>query len=363
MDEYSALANKTRNLEQEYINQTFVAHTKEIAILRKSVAEYEEKEHQKEDIEGITGKLRKLEEENEDGKLEIKKLKKENIENIKQVKAHEDSLKEATNRIKELEEENNCLHTQADNEDKWKRQGKKNASVRNETVNSQGGVLSIEAISNLSDKQDQILHDIKELVSLREEYRARIDLLEAEIKAYKANEEKYSKNAHKLRGSEGKEDVAALRQRIIMLEKENNQHVRDAYAHEKTEKMVKEQKDSIALLQDSVSNKDKVIERLTAQVERLKKAKDHEGDVEQADIIKPQRSVVNDEEAVGRVPFNGVERLGKPTKKVAASKQRNAPPKLVSVEKLIKEDNSQFFNNLSFTNSSPMPDKKTKRKQ
>lgn len=129
---------------------------------------------------------------------------------------------------------------------------------------------------------------------------------------------------------------------------------------EKNEKFYKEQKDSIVLLKESVESKEKtiqsqklVIERLTEQLKNEKKLHNPF----ENDVIIPELKNENKQNQSNPWSISfPKEEQPVPKKKGTQKKDKN-----VNVENIFKEENKSFFNNLSFTNSSPIIGKKFKK--
>lgn len=120
-------------------------------------------------------------------------------------------------------------------------------------------------------------------------------------------------------------------------------------------KREKEQKDRIILLKDTVESKEKTIQTQKAQIEKLKKEANSLENERGKDIIMPE--IPSAMISVQADPW------ALPKETPAPKKQKNVKKevKKINVGSLIREDNKSFFNDLSFSNSSPVVDKNLKR--
>lgn len=148
-----------------------------------------------------------------------------------------------------------------------------------------------------------------------------------------------------------------LKKRIRDLEEEVENLREKNIQLEKNAKLLTEQKSSIALMRDSIEVKDKAIQaqksaidRLNEQLSGARKAENPFGN----EVVIPESSK---KEAMGGLatPWS----VNVPVEQPAPKKKGKG--KNVNVESIFKEENKGFFNNLSFSNSSPMMTKKFKK--
>lgn len=322
MDE-RAMAARTRDLEQAYIARVFRTHAQQIRDLRREIEELGERNGGESDADTagqLSARLQLIQDEKRELELETQRDKGE--------------LKRMKGDLERLEEEN--------------------ASLKKAQEGGGGRSTSPDAISSLASTQNEIYRLVREFTEISGDYRARVSRLEEDVQRHVKAEARLEGELQKLRG--GGLDTSVLRKRISELEAEVESFGDKRRQLESDGAVIKQQRDTIVLLQDSVASKDKVIDRLTGQIDRLKR------DGACGETIVPQRPVADPfvAQPSGAQPKKG--------KGVLASKLRDAPDagkkgeKLVNVGSLIRDDNKSFFNNLSFTNSSPAADRRGKRK-
>lgn len=140
----------------------------------------------------------------------------------------------------------------------------------------------------------------------------------------------------------------------------------------RNERATKEQKDSIVLLKDSIESKEKIIQSQRTQIEVLNKQieKMHNNPFE-VDFVSSKGDgkapagaipVQSKENKINAGGSNGTDAVSDPwalkiTRDVPTSKKAKKSAKAVNVENIIREDNKSFFNDLSFSNSSPVVEK------
>lgn len=376
MDEH-AIAAKTRDLEQEYITQVFRNHTQQIQDLKKEIFELEERSKNESGadstVDQLNDQIQALLSDKQEREIESRRDKDE-LEKVRR------DLEAANTRLADLQEENGVLKKKqreleeactpaAGNEGA---KGREKSSAREKL----GKGSDLNAVSSLMETQNEIYRLVKEFAEIHSDYKTRVSKLEASVERYRKNEIKLEEEVQKLKNRGEGADHSALRKKICDLEAEIDSFDSKKYQTEKDQTVIKDQKDTIVLLQDSVSSKEKIIEKLTGQIDKLKNQTEYaHGD----DIIKPQRSMANpfgaDVQPGGGAKPRGANKSKnacdevleqkKPRKQTKGllddSKKKTDSTKLVSVENLIRDDNKSFFNNLSFTNSSPAVDKKVKK--
>ncbi|KAM0680629.1 hypothetical protein GINT2_001317 [Glugoides intestinalis] len=122
------------------------------------------------------------------------------------------------------------------------------------------------------------------------------------------------------------------------------------------QKNEKEHKDNIILLKDTLEEKEKLIKKQKAQLENLKKeidplAPNKEGEMFLSEIPSEFTLGQKDPWALQKAP---VAKKQQRTKNIKDNKK-------VNVGNLIRDENKSFFNDLSFSNSSPVVNKTFKK--
>lgn len=304
MKEYDLVANKTRNLEQQYTSY----------IIKKFQAKIKQ--------------LETLSENTPDNKsLEIEILKKSNSELKKEIELKTKMIQEYESKLCKGDDEK-VLQLNSIIDD----------LKRNETAN----LKKIEQMeekkkeSKLSDK------DIKEIKNTQKEILKNFNLF-------------ISNTESTLQKLETQLDTQSLLQ-IKKLKDEMENLKNENMNLKMNSKIVEEQRDKISLLKDSLDTKARIIEQQKKKIEEMsEKLKDGP--------ILPEISfdLKNKDQKTLVDPWTQNISKDQPKKgKKAASASKKA--KAVNVEELIKEDNRSFFNNLSFTNSSPVINEKKIRK-
>lgn len=307
MEEYETLAQTTRNLEQEYIAQIIVKYNNRIKELQEQ-AEAIKSQHTV----------------SPDGSKTIEELREEISRLEKQRSMDERKLREYENVIAglrlSLAESTSQKHLTVGN----------NAAPGNE------------GIDELKRIQEEILKSLRQLVSSTEH---RMSGLEERVCRSAADH-----------GSV--EVIKKLKSEIEVLQDKNE-------ALQSNSKLLKEQKDNIILLKDSIENKDKIIESQRQQIQKLNEKLKRESVL--PNPLHFEESPTN--------PFSDKENIEDPWALVAhknepVSRKKKEPKKgtakagerTVNVGNIIRDENKSFFNNLSFNNSSPVLEKKAKKK-
>ncbi|KAI4292556.1 hypothetical protein PAPHI01_1830 [Pancytospora philotis] len=350
MDELSIAANRTRTLEQEYIAMAFKNHAKQMDGLHGEIAR-------------LTAEAANRESHSDDSIGDGAP----HGEDLKQMKALEDALREkgeelAAARLKLEAQAEECAALKKVRDELVKR----NTALQGKDGKAKKGAVPVldgdAALADIADTQGKILSAVRDLAQIQSDYRASLGKLEAELEKSRAREKKLDSDVARMRNKQGGTDPGALKMEIAELQNEVASLQRYRADAESANALAERQRDTISLLQDSLASKEKVIERLTDQVERMKKQGPREAVVSAADVIQPQRELPDIFSTGKKAPSSSAaapaKKPKKETKPVAAKSQTASQPKMVDVKKLFQEDGCNFFNNLSFNNSSPMPDKK-----
>lgn len=335
MDEYEILANRTRDLEQEYTRRVFERYTRDIRTLKNEIEELQQGD-------------------SPDGTI--------------------DALKA---RIQELERERDA------NEDKHKKELEKltreNTDVKkNKTTKGNGD--SDDKLTTIINDQKEVLQLIRDFSMAQSSFKSHIIKLESELEKFRKNEKKLEIEMASIKTTSSfPADTVSLRKKINELEAEIETLNDKKYQNDKNAKMIGDQRDTIVLLEDSVANKNKVIESQAKEIARLKKESHNPFGDDMITLDQGHKDAEKKSISKTENPYEQIAPIAKKAKKEPVKKQVGGniktnstvgKPKipikedevLVSVDKLIQNENKSFFNNLSFTNSSPTIDKTTKKK-
>ncbi len=361
MDEYNVLANKTRNYEQEYTDYIVKKFSKEIKQLENEISTYKNNTE-----EMSVDNNKKL-------FIEIEKLKKQKSELEENIRIMNENNKTLMDKNAELEgiiRKNNMIL-------------QNNEELKKNMINFD---------RDYSEKDEIIKKYEKEMSEALEENRklkVTIDDMKKQIENLnESTKDKNDKEYFEMKFRKYIDEINMLRKehmnkgetldRISNCVKEIKNYIEKTKINElaiemcelkkiikrdvDTEKIVDnkkyiDQKDRIVLLNSLLEEKNKIIEKQNDELIKLRKQTtnpfgefnvdnkiiDIEFDLNKFD----QKSNFNNEK--------------KPKIKEPVNKTGNE--KLVSISKLISEENKSFFNNLSFTNSSPIAEKKFKKKK
>lgn len=306
MEEYETLAQATRDLEQEYVSQI---------------------------IHKCNGRIRELQE-------QTKAIKSQHAASPDESKV----IKELKEKINQLEKQRSTderkLHEYEDVVADLKQSLAETAIQKQLAVSSSAMASGGEGTRELRKVQEEILKSLKQLVSSTER---RMSDLEEHVRRSAVDHDSV-------------EIIKKLKSEIETLQ-DKNESLQD------NARILKEQKDSIILLKDSVGNKDKIIESQRQQIQKLNEKLKRESIL--AGPLHPEESSAN--------PFSNKENIEDPwalavhkdepaSKKKKESKKSKCNEKTVNVGNIIRDENKSFFNNLSFNNSSPILEKKVKKK-
>ncbi|KAI5148734.1 hypothetical protein ENBRE01_0508 [Enteropsectra breve] len=345
MEDYAECAKHTRNLEQKYTeflveqHQVLISQYKEQHMSNESAAknDLEAKiEELGKELRNSENKWKALEKKNKSLEQEVQDLQKDSrAGNSKMPKSEH---------VKRLEEENAAL--------------KKQLSEKNTDYSAE----------ELKRGQNDIM---KKLSELNDHIKGGIST-SGKDSGKKLNEElrrakEKIKRLEDQLGAGNKTDSS----KASMLEAEIERLRTREFLLQSNEKMLKKQKDTIVLLQNALSSKEKMLEQQKMLYEKLEKQKKTIFD---DDMIKPASYGGSNENLNNTIFSKSTEPLEKSSKKTTKNSAKKpkinvsskpedekAKDKMVSVENLIRNENKSFFSNLSFSNSSPMPESKFKR--
>lgn len=325
MEDYDTLLNTTRNLEQQYIKDKIEKYSNQVVSLLQEIEQYKEanenlrmqEDSLREELELCkvrNGELEKLlKEGNGKGKKKnddsrIRELEKELAEQKKLSTANEKRI------LNENEEIINELKTALENSKETGTKGKKEGN-------------------ELKDLQKEILKTLRQHAAATE---ARILKIESAIQGTK------------LQGSSSfAEATKKFKDEIEALKIEND-------ILKSNEKKGKEQCDSIVLLRDSIESKNRTIEVQKEQIQKLNEKLNKTKEFAISNPFDENAAKTADPWALDLPKAEPVGKKNKVAKK-EASKKADKP---VNVENIIRKDNNDFFNNLSFNNSSPIVERK-----
>lgn len=317
------LASSTRDLEQEYTKHVFEMHSKRVAGLQREISilnkRIEEMQHSNREELRNSETLEELD--------ELRRLLA-----LEQSRANEAivDLKLARSRCEELEKEIRNISECRYPSDSMAVP----ASTKHDTA-------LIEQVSNTQKEILRIVHTMWQS-------------LEEGNKTASHVEELVKQNL--LKRKDGSLMDTALEKRLLEREKEleklrdENLRLQEETSLERTAR--EETKSTIVLLRSTIDSKDKVIQRQMSEIERLKKLAHNPFGEQYTDrlaCIAENRKDINEPKHPKK-------------KKLQNEKTGSSNKKNIDITKLIKNENRSFFNNLSFTNSSPMPDKKAGKK-
>lgn len=332
MDEYHSLASRTRDLEQKYISLIFKEHSKQLGDLEAELERRQEEPAADPQSSEVISELRG----------QIARLTKEK-------NSLEASLLDEQEKAADLQK---MLETEQPGALSRKDTTKENAELKSmlEKARSSGQTDSA-VLAQLEKTQKEMLALVKNFASISEDCRARVTRLEKT-----AGNEPQPLSQYKR--------IAELEREIECLRSKN-------YELERSQRQADGKKDTIVLLEDAVAKKEKIIER---QEEVIRQLRAQTANPFGTDTIQPVNpfgggKVVVDGPARAMAADVPVKRIAanepvlkKKTNEATALKKKAVPKKMVSVENLIRDGNKSFFNNLSFTNSSPAVDKRAKKK-
>lgn len=300
------LQNSTRNLEQEYAKWKISQLAGTIEELKKTLKEAQAKRVSNEPnskVADLESKITKLEKESESKELLEKALNTER-ERVKELDMKLEKMKNKTDGEYVSENQNN----------------KKNEFEK----------LDLEkCVRDIKESQIETKSILKQLA-----------------KSLEGGEDSYLRKK-----------IADLEEKLEDLRSKNLQLL-------KNDKNFKEQKDSVALLKEALETKEKIIQSQKLAIEKLNeqlKAANRIQDPFGGDVVVGSKN-----EMSGALPWSvNQPQIPVPKKKGATKKVQNAaeqpPEKKVNVENIFRDENKSFFNNLSFTNSSPVVTKKFKQ--
>lgn len=319
MDLYQKLANKTRNLEQKYTKYIIEKYSKRIEELtQENYNKNSEELVLTKNIQELNKKNRELENKLvlNNGDLNNNCINKElNSINLKQEEIVE-LIKQINKEVENLRKENSNLIRELET---LRTKNNKNKEVENNNL-------------------------FKELESLRKEN----NNLFKEVESLKTkNNGNISKEVDNLRKENNNllKEVESLRSKNnknISKEVETNKNISKEVENNnllKNEKIIKEQQDMILLLKDSIQNKEKKINQQFEEIKKLEK-KNEQWVLPKTEI----ENIKNNNDPWALPKLENLKEL----------KPKNVKKSKVDVGKIIKEENKSYFNDLSFSNSSPV---------
>lgn len=299
MEQYFRLASRTRDLEQAYTKQTHMKYSIRVKELENEIAQLKIK------IERITNEPK---EETEQEKEEITK---QMNEELKEMKKKYNEIKEKYDKI---ENKKNKKTEQANNENRiW------------------------EEINTAQKELTRMTHTIRDAVEENKLTGTRLESMVKRLASNRTGNKKEENNKILEIAIEGRLEEAKSKIKELY---EENEKYKEIIQRERREK--EDTKSTAVILRSTIENKEKIIQKQMAEIEKLKKAAKHPFEAGMA-------------EGVACVPEE------KP-KSDAKKRKARQETKEIDIKSLIKAENKSFFNNLSFTNSSPMPDRKFGKK-
>lgn len=307
MKEYEAVAQNTRNLEQEYISQIIDKYSNRI------------------------GKLQK----------QIETMRDQHAAALEEVRTARD-LREQVNRLEMQRSMDEQKLLEYECAMAGLKQSLAESNEQKRTVTDNVVVPRSEGIEELRSIQEEVLKGLKQLASSTER---RISNLEDRTSRLAA-------------GQDSTEIIKKLKSEIEALQ-DRNEFLQSSV------KQLEEQKDSIVLLKDSIESKDKIIESQRQQIQKLNEKLKKESVLHDTlNFGSHLADPFNEKENVE--PWALVMPKSEPAPKKKKETKRSGNKgngKIVNVGNIIREENKSFFNNLSFNNSSsPVHEKKVKKK-
>lgn len=250
-----------------------------------------------------------------------------------------------------------------DSEKKINELAREKASLEEKLRESELKIKKLEKLENESKKIDKS-EDMTEVKSILNEIKSghqeTLNLIKKIL------------NNRNTTGKKEPKDLVEYQNRIKTLEDEIEDLKGENSRLKKNEQLVKEHKDSIVLLKDSIENKDKTIlsqkQEINKLNEQLKKERLNNPFGKEdmiTETIKSTdpwtvKSMGSIEPATESWDYKkSVDPLPAISKKPRATK--NEDKKKVNVGNIMKEENKSFFNDLSFSNSSPVIEKSFKK--
>ncbi|ELA41178.1 uncharacterized protein VICG_01777 [Vittaforma corneae ATCC 50505] len=318
--QYERLSRATRNLEQEYTRHLVVNYSERVSQLNMLIDSLRQEVSNSEESRGkFEDSRNKLEE----SKSRCKDLERK-IENLLREKSEmEGKLEAAEEKIENLQKKLNKIVA---------------SELRNENANSVCEETILKELRSNHDETVKLIRQINKKIpdtKVAEDgqtgiYQGKIKALESEIEDLKSKNSLLSRN----------------------------------------ERTIKEQKDSIVLLKDSIEGKEKTIQSQKSQIEMLNKQieKMHNNPFEVDFIDGKSDNMVSTGVIAVQQKENKINTVDskntisdpwalKIPREPPLSKKAKKNAKTVNVENIIREDNKSFFNDLSFSNSSPVVEK------